>query len=58
MHPSHQLALELAARYRGRGGGQALYLLFRWLFSVIGGWTWVIIAAFAGLGIWARVSDR
>lgn len=56
MHPSHQLALELA-RYRGRAGGQAMYLLFRWLFSVIGAWTWAVIAALCGLGLWAKARE-
>lgn len=57
MHPAHQIAFELAYRYRGRAGGQAFYLLFRWLFSVIGGWTWVVIAALCGLGLWAKIND-
>jgi hypothetical protein len=38
------IALE-AGRYYGRGGhnSYAYYLLLRWLFHLIGSWTWLVI---------------
>jgi hypothetical protein len=57
MHPVHMIALE-AARYRGHGSGILVQYLFRWLFSVMGGWAWLVIGALVGLGLWAKATER
>lgn len=53
----HHVVLE-AARYRGGGhGGYAYYLLFRWLWHVIGWWSALIWVALAGLFLWLKAKE-
>jgi hypothetical protein len=53
----HYAALE-AARYRGGShSGYAFYLLFRWLWHVIGWWSVLVWGALAGLGLWLQAKE-
>lgn len=47
----HLMAAE-AARYHGRAGGYAFYLLFRWLYTQIGAWSYLIYVAVIAAALW------
>jgi hypothetical protein len=49
MHPAHLLAEAAYRSGRGRGLGILFQYLFRWLYSLIGAWAWVVVTGFTGL---------